>query len=262
MTAPKVCVRMKCRNVPKTRGLCNKHYRKFLEDRARLGISSFVDPERTRDHVAQLVARSISVRQIARVSGICADTIGHLMAGQYRTISIDTQLRLTAISIPTAPHHLTNQGRISAAGTARRLRALVAVGYLQQTLAERLGVKPTWVSFLTGEGNSLVLVATARRVEALYNELSATPGPSDRARRYAAKHGWAVPAAWDEDTIDDPTATPDLGDTAPASFLDRYEELVDLGYRDHQIAARLGIQLESLERSMYRAGLQPRRVAS
>lgn len=256
------CVRARCRNRPKNRGLCNKHYTSYLDHRARLGVPSLVDPTRTRDHISQLVGRSISMKQIARLSGISADTIGDVMAGRYRTIAIDTQVRVTAIAIPTAPHHLSNQGRISSVGTERRLRALVALGYLQYTLAERLGVKPTWVSFLTGGGNSCVLVDTARRVEALYNELGMTPGPSDRARRYAEKRGWVVPAAWDEDTIDDPAATPNLGGTAAASWLERYEELVELGYRQDVIADRMGIAVESLERSLYRHGIHPTRVAA
>jgi cobalamin biosynthesis protein CbiG len=46
----------------------------------------------------------------------------------------------------------------------------------------------------------------AVRMAALYDELSATPGPSEVAARHARERGWAPPLAWDD--IDDPEDRP------------------------------------------------------
>ncbi|MGO5480449.1 hypothetical protein ACTQVS_09920, partial [Anaerovoracaceae bacterium HCP3S3_H6] len=50
----------------------------------------------------------------------------------------------------------------------------------------------------------------AADVVAFYESVTRlSTGPqSTRVRNYAERQGWAPPAAWDDDTIDDPTATP------------------------------------------------------
>ena len=50
--------------------------------------------------------------------------------------------------------------------------------------------------------------ALVRKVAAVYDELCMTPGPSKIAAAKARHMGFAPPLAWDETTIDDPTATP------------------------------------------------------
>lgn len=45
------------------------------------------------------------------------------------------------------------------------------------------------------------------------------------------------------------------GHTSTLTFIERYSELRDLGYRDWQTAARLGMTMSSLERQLGRYGL-------
>ena len=142
-------------------------------------------------------------------------------------------------------------------GTERRLRALVAIGYMQSEIAREMGTHESWLSRLIGGYGRTVNAATVARVKEVYDRLAMTPGPSDRARRHAKAKGWPPPLAWDEDTIDDPAATPDVGRRETVTFEDRYTELRELGYHDLQIVSKLGIKPESLLRQLDRYGITP-----
>lgn len=102
-----------------------------------------------------------------------------------------------------------------AKGTVRRLQALVAAGWPVLSIAAELGMFPTAVSRLMRL--NVITLRTARRVAAVYDRLwdvdpathGATPNGIRRARNLAAAARWAPAAAWDDDTIDDPSAAPD-----------------------------------------------------
>lgn len=97
-------------------------------------------------------------------------------------------------------------------GTVRRLRALIALGWVQTDLAHHLGTSSQYVSLLTTGRHPKVHIDTAAAIRVLYDQLSMTvptirPGwVHDRQRRYAAARGWAPPLAWDR--IDDPRMGP------------------------------------------------------
>jgi transcriptional regulator with XRE-family HTH domain len=137
-------------------------------------------------------------------------------------------------------------------GSARRLQALVAIGYTQAEIARQMGTHESWVSRLVGGYGRQVNAETVARIKEVYDRLAMTPGPSDRARRHAHKHNWAPPLAWDEDTIDDPAAKPDVGVHRPLGFAERYTEERELGYNDLQILARWRVRPESLVRQLHR----------
>ena len=147
--------------------------------------------------------------------------------------------------------------RASAVGTTRRLRALVAIGYTNQQLSELLGIGPSYVSKLTHNSRRQVNADTAQKVRALYDRLSMTPGPSVAARDRAHRKGWAVPLAWDDETIDNPDAEPNSAPAAPVRWDEKYRELRHVGLTDLQIVDRLGIKAESLLRQMGRYGITP-----
>lgn len=97
----------------------------------------------------------------------------------------------------------------SGLGTARRLRALQAIGWTVNDLAGRLGVHESRIRQLANEyRGGTVTERVARQVAQLYRELENMPGPSESVRRRCERRGWAPPIAWDYDTIDDPCATP------------------------------------------------------
>lgn len=107
------------------------------------------------------------------------------------------------------------EGTVPAAGTIRRVQALAVAGWPMARLARETGLSPARLAqVLTA---STVPSATARAVAAVYTRYSmASPGlcgvaliHARAARARAAAAGWAPPAAWDDDTIDDPAAIPE-----------------------------------------------------
>lgn len=113
-----------------------------------------------------------------------------------------TYLRLQDAGLLESPY-------IDVTGTRRRIQALAAIGYPTREIARRIGRASNFGTMLWGDGR--VHRNVAGQVLAAYEQLSGTPGPSQRARRAAAAAGWVPPLAWDDETIDDPHAQPDLG---------------------------------------------------
>ena len=115
--------------------------------------------------------------------------------------------------------------RIPATGTARRIQALVAIGYTYVDLAEEFGWSHDMPMRLATR-KSHVLRSTAERVAEVYDRFHMTPQTGTRranyARSVARKHGWSPPLAWDD--IDDPNEPPDLGSIHD----DEYDEAVVL----------------------------------
>lgn len=111
------------------------------------------------------------------------------------------------------------EGRVPNAGTQRRLRALNAVGHTWKSIGERLGLRTQSVREIAGLSVqhpwTMCYTETARRVEELYEEWwNVYPAGTAalRARLSAKRNGYLPPMAWDEDTIDDPTAKPAVPD--------------------------------------------------
>jgi hypothetical protein len=67
--------------------------------------------------------------------------------------------------------------------------------------------------------------------------------------------GWVPPLAWDDDTIDNPQAKPDLGEKRTIRWDERYLELREIGLTDVEILHRWGIQPQSLLRQLERYGI-------
>jgi hypothetical protein len=94
-------------------------------------------------------------------------------------------------------------------GTRRRLQALHAIGWTAADIGQRLGVTSQRVTAIINDHHRRhVHTTTASRVQAVYDQLSMTPGPSLRTRQRATKADWHRPLCWDDDLIDDPTHQP------------------------------------------------------
>lgn len=147
--------------------------------------------------------------------------------------------------------------RIDATGTARRLRALVAIGWTFDDLAHQLGYASKG-SLRNITARRYVSPATEKRVRALYDRLSMTHGPSSRSRAIARGRGWAPPLAWDDDSIDDPAAEPNVGKADGRAGIHADDIAWACRYERHTwdtLAARFGINPRSLRTVLRRAGM-------
>jgi hypothetical protein len=146
-------------------------------------------------------------------------------------------------------------------GTRRRLQALAAIGWSPRDLAERLGCEYTQVQHLRGPQYPRVTRSNAEKVAAVYEELQGTPGPSQHSRNWAEKFGWAPPQAWDDAAIDDPAAEPEgVGHTSSLGrvHLEDVQHLERFGVSRYEIARRMNVAPEAIERAEYRAQARAR----
>lgn len=144
-------------------------------------------------------------------------------------------------------------GWIDSTGVARRLQALAAIGWSTTTLGRRLGYDRRTVASLRNQRRPRILVPNHTRIVALYDDLWDTTGGCTRTQRTAHARGWAPPMAWDDQSIDDPTAQPQLGrpgrgriDLADITHLEAY------GYTRTAIAERLHVDPESITTALRR----------
>lgn len=181
---------------------------------------NLVDATAAREHVSQLNAQGMGLKRIVAVSDISHGQLWKLMYGKTRADGSRTPSRrirkVTAERILAVELDLADGAVIDGTGARRRLQALVAIGYSQRQLADELGVLQTTLGDLIHGGRETV-ISTDRAVRALYDRLSMTPAVGEdhrskisvrRTLAYAHKRGWIPPLAWDDDTIDDPAATP------------------------------------------------------
>ena len=138
---------------------------------------------------------------------------------------------------------------IPAAGSIRRCRALIAIGHEYQDLIDESNLGLKTIQVLVAGRVDAISERSAAAVSRAYAVLSKRSGSSNRARSRAAREGWHGPMAWDEDTIDDPQAEPETGESAgrmsPAELAAYREQealwLASYGVSSEEIAKRLGV---------------------
>lgn len=220
------------------------------------GNVDLVDVTPVREHVAVLRSSGMGYRSIEAAAGVSRSTMNAIIGRPGRAakrIRSATASRILAVHPQKAP-----STSIDGTGTRRRLQALVAIGWSQRSLADRLEMTGPNLGRVIHGYCDQVLVRTARQVAELYDDLSMTPGPDPRSVARAAAAGWPPPLCWDDDTIDDPTASPAERRTdrrrSRAEVVEDFLDSFDHHLGEIRVAAdRLGVNPGSLERTLYLA---------
>lgn len=180
----------------------------------------FVDAGPVRAHVRALGEFGIGWMRAARLAGVSTGGVSKLLYGDRlrglapsRRVRPETALKL--LSVEPTLENLGDRMVVDGTGARRRLQALVCAGWSQSELARRMGMNRA--NFGRTIVSGLVEAATVKTARRLYDELwrvDPVEGgvPEFRAvaaRRIAVSNGWAPVGAWDDDTIDDPAASPD-----------------------------------------------------
>lgn len=226
----------------------------------------YIDAAPVRAHVRMLMSHSIGIQRVRALSGVSNGGLCRLMYGDStrgRTPSkrVRTQTADKILAVTPSLDLVAPGAHVDGTGTRRRLQALVAVGWPQVSLARIAEVDKLTINDQVNEAFSTAYGSTARTVRALYNQLwnvdPTTYGVARRwieeARALAVAKGWAPPGAWDDDYIDSPAATPDLGE-----HVDRYTAIAEDArwlmtehqYTAGQAAHRLGITSDHLYRAL------------
>ena len=229
-----------------------------------------------RDHVQQLRRAGLGARRIADLADISYGVVSRLLWGDRTRGRAPSKSMFAAhakaiLAVEATVETLGSRIDVDATGTHRRLQALMVLGWTQVRLARQpeLDVAQQRINQLLQQDR--VGAANAIAVRRLYDRLWETPPPcrdarerdgADRTRARALAAGWAPAMAWDDDTIDDPAASPDYGTDAPAPGRRRRDavdpdELAWLaagGVSVDEMARRHKIQPGSVEQALRRAG--------
>ncbi len=203
-----------------------------------------------RAHVASLRDQGMGYRAIADAAGLHYQTVRNAGIKPPRGPHSRGVRWATAYKIMKVSTTVTRT--VDATGTTRRLQALQALGWTGRVIGQHLGVCQRRAATLISGQAATVEPHIVDRVHVLYDTLAMTPGPSAITRARAAANGWVPPLAWDDDTIDDPTAVPYSGSERYGVDVDDIEWLLRAGETKDRIAERLGVSYDAIERACYR----------
>lgn len=238
----------------------NARYAKLAKFRSDTGRSVLVDARPVRNHLQKLREAGVGKRTIAARSGVSQTVVDRLLGinsdRPAARVRPETAKRLLSVRV----EDVAAGTRVSIVGTQRRLQALIALGWTQTEIAQRVGWTVANLNTLVHGRSPQVNRGTHERVQSVYEELSMLPGPSDNARRLALRYGWCTPLAWDDDSIDDPASRPSGGTRTPRTrgklheLVEDYRDTWDYHLGDVYVAApRLGMKPDALERALHRA---------
>lgn len=211
------------------------------------------------DHIRSLLDAGASGRAIAAAAGVSAEGVSRLLTRPQPTVQVATERRILGVTMEAIARRKNPAGFVPAIGARRRIQALLALGWTHKLITEHMtGVGQISHVALHQRGNWIAR-ATHDAVVTAYEALCMTPGPSAISRRRAEARGYAPPLAWDEGKIDDPEATPDLGQTGrgvgrPGFDLDEWALLVRSGEDPERAAERCGVKLSTASKAALRAG--------
>lgn len=150
---------------------------------------------------------------------------------------------------------------IDPTGSVRRLQALRALRWPVQVLEARYNRS------LRPPDDTRVAAGYARYIRSVYEELSATPGPSARVASLAVRRGWAPPLAWEDVDIDDPRAEPLPWRGRTQRSADELVEDAEFIIRTtnanlNAAAARLGVHRNTLDKARERVAARAKAGAA
>ena len=225
------------------------YLKRWRYDRDR-GIARTIDAAPVRTHLATLRAAGMTWRAIGEVCGVTASALCAIGLGQTSTVNAVRARRILAVR-PGAVYARANvAGHVPAVGARRRIRALLAIGWTHAHICQTAGLPRMRSAVVLSQAGDLVALATHDRIAAAYDELSMRQGPSVRNRRL----GYPPPLAWDDETIDDPDATPDLGARTRGLDLDEWLHLVHGGATPEAASERCGVTLAYVKERARREG--------
>lgn len=256
-------VNHRCRCVP-----CTAASRAYGRSRYRLrgyGLLPQLTPlDELTTHLAWLSSYGIGWEQVASLAGIGRTTVSAILYPSTRRRGATARVAEQILAVLPTMDNAAPAALIDAAGTRRRLGALMLQGHTLTAIQAELEVSALG-RVLTRDR---VTARVARQVRDYYElhwndqPCTDTPHQAAAAARVIARAraaGYLPVLAWDEDQIDDPTATPTIDVVRrplPGGRLFHLEDIEFLarhGATWEQIEDRTGAKRNSIEISCGRA---------
>ena len=181
-------------------------YNKQMRYLASTGRSRLVDAGPAREHLHHLIASGDALTVLAEQLGRSRSTLASLANDPRKRISRALANQILAVRPGNAS---AGNRSIPATGAIRRVRALIALGHRMGTIAAAAAMEVSTASYLMNGKPRTVHYELAGRVHTAYRALGQKQGDFTRSLRRAEREGWAPPAAWNDEEIDDPQAIPD-----------------------------------------------------
>ncbi|MBY0397385.1 MAG: hypothetical protein K2X91_13100 [Thermoleophilia bacterium] len=187
-------------------------------------VSPLVDAGPVREHLQLLLASGLGWKRVAAVAGVGNTAVSQLIYGRKGVVGdprkgevLKRVSRKTAdaiLAVQPSLELLADQVLVPARPYARRLQALVAIGWSQSKLARALGMTPSNFRILREyerdqarrrRRGTFVYASTARAIVELYERLAfRVPAQPTKAERIAylrsvssaRERGWPVPMDW------------------------------------------------------------------
>ncbi|MEU7633850.1 helix-turn-helix domain-containing protein [Nocardia sp. NPDC049220] len=233
-----------------------------------------VEAEQARAHVERLLGAGLRKAHVATLAGVSKTTVVNLTRAGTERISATVEQSILAVPVPErAADVAADNALVPITGARRRVQALVAFGYPQSRLARELGIDPGHATFGAlvqrqlpdGHTGQFIPAGRERAIKGLFDRLQLIPGPSQRARDYGRRRGWALPLEWDETALDDPHGVPERARWTPPTGAQRRDErrgqvaaLTERGLSAEQIADQLGVTTRTVVRDRGQATPEPR----
>ncbi|MFD5678374.1 hypothetical protein, partial [Streptomyces sp. NPDC127040] len=183
-----------------------------------LGRSAFTTIDAARAHIT-LLHQTMSWSSLTKSTGLDCRALTLIYAGRRTRITRTTEAKILAVQ---PPEDIDLWVYVDSTGTVRRLRALMAIGHSGRAISETVRTNEAQIHRAATSGQPYVRRHFAIRVEKAYRQMAFKPPTVNRfttkSRNLAAAKGWHGPLAWDDATIDDPAAQPDIDEpyTPPA----------------------------------------------
>lgn len=252
-----------CRCLP-----CSSASAEYARRRPRLRaygrLEELVPVETVATHLTWLSTQGVGWEQAATLAGVGRTTIEQILHPTGHRRGVTPRVASAVMAVLPTLDDLADAALTAAAGTRRRLQALMVLGWSLTQIQRACGLSALG-RCLTRE---LVTARTARAVRDFYGSHWAdTPAAIDpraqavidRTRARAERAGWLPPLAWDDDTIDDPDAPAPVHARRPARswqriYVEDVAELATQGATWAELEHRVGACRNSIEVALTRAG--------
>lgn len=208
------------------------------------GYRATTDAEPVRQHLQCLADLGIGRRTISDAVGLPTSTLGRISMGEVASVKLETAEKILAFTTKAAAR-VPNSSLVDATASIKRMQALRAMGYSTEWIAERCGGGPA----LEIRGSKVTRVR-ANAILAACLEAGETPGPCERAAKYARKQGWRRPIEYDEDLFYDiewDGSEPDAAvECRGIQLTSEYDHLKSCGMSEDDGAAKLRISVAYL----------------
>jgi hypothetical protein len=170
--------------------------------------TSYIDGNKVRAHIQQLLEWDCSLAAIANAAGVATSPLSSLMTGGHANVQRRTGDAVLALSLHDVIDRAKDQHYLPRWAAQRRVHALMAIGHTHESITAHLrpGLRSTNITGPAIARAPYLRAHTWRDVDRVFEELSSRPGVSDLSRLRAFANGWAAPLAYDD--IDDPNEHP------------------------------------------------------